>query len=316
MTGTRYTQSYGSNDSEDNTSSDNDYEDEDRADLKMSLRTAINGELQRLGQYTHDQYGTSLIVNIDDVDVLDGIVMEKSDKEESYKLFSWDEFGFERDEDGVIQVSEEQAPGRQKIDVGGTSHVYEPVAYVAEGNPDFQDSFWLDDVVMWMGVSSKSRTFAEIVSVLGEQAVVQETWTDSHDWLHEDADELRPELQGKEIELFYKLNEYTTTNNEGDEVERSYKQAVVIDQESGEPVEKLEEPQVDVDGTSDVGNEAPDELPPEAHPVLDFYRDSIEQDMDVPKDSIRSMLEDSLPNTENPDEYVDVIIEQAEGQTA
>jgi hypothetical protein len=309
MAGNRYSQNYGSNDNGNNS---NDYDDnEDRANLTLSRNTAVNGVLDSLGDYSHPEYGKSLIVDVNDVTVLDGIVMEKEDKDETYKVFSWDEFGFKRDEDGVPQVEEEDIPRRHKINVAGNSHVYKTVGHAAEGRDDLDDEFWLDDVTMWMNVSSKSRTLAKILSVLGEAAVPDDgRWTDDYEWLRDGAGELRSELEGKEVELFFKEISYETEDDNGDKVSRSYDQAVVMDVETEQAIvpkeespTEVSEPSVEAADVEDLG------LPEEAEPVLEFYTQNADEGA-PPRQDVRSMLSSQLPETEDPDEYVDTIIDE------
>lgn len=312
----RYNQNYGSNESDNNSSSDND--DEERATLTLSAHTAVNATIADFGSYEAD-WGTSAIVKLDDVDIIDGIVMKKTDKEETYKVFSWDEFGFVRDEEGVIQVEEDQIPNRNKISVGGTDHVYETVGYAAEGRDDLSNEYWLDDVIMWMSVSSKARTLAELLSIMGEDAVPDDDrWTDDYEWLRDGAGELRSDLQDEDVELFFKEVSYMT-EVDGEEVERSYDKAVLVEAESGDAIFALDGAGGgggDSDGVSEpdptVSEGTGDEIHSDAEPILDLFLDKADEDGVPPRENVEAMLAGSLPEDEDTEAQVDAVIENVE----
>lgn len=317
----RYNTNYGGNDNGNNGSNgSNDWDD--RARLSLPQSAAIEGAIQRISQNTHDRFGTSLIVNMDDVELIDGILMERTDDSEKLKVFSWEDFGFDRDDDGIAQVPEDEIPRRQSIDVGNNTYSYKTIDSAiegAEGRPG--ESVFVGDVEMFLGSTSKGRSLAKVLSTHGDDAVSEEDdeWNDDFKWLNNDVAELRDEIAERKIELFFKPVTYETTNDNDETVERSFSRAILLDSKTGERIPPLGEVSGEVESSTEEDTDADDgsedeteddtsELPDEAQPVLELYVDRGE----VPDpDDVKTMLDSQLGD-DNEDEYVDAIVEKAE----
>jgi len=309
MTG-RYDQNYGN----EGGNSGSNYDD--TPTLTMSAKTAIEGAITNLGQF--DKYGRSLIVNIDDVEVLDGILMEKTTDSDKLKLFSWEQFGFERDEDGVVDVEEDEIPNRQSINAGGDTHTYQLLDSAVEGaDGHLGESVFVGDATMFISGTSKGRSLVDHICADGKgarNADDDEKWNDDYDWLKEDVAELRPELEGREIELFFKPISYTKENDDGEEEERSYNVAVLIDSKTGEVIKTVdseEEVETETDTNPASGEvDGSEDLPDGVQRVRDLFIDKAKDGEEPSEQTVENML-DTQTEEDDIDEYVQDIVSDA-----
>lgn len=91
---------YNGNNGGSNGSNNNDYDDDITLKIKpySTVRltpTEANGNL-------HDRYGASFITNYDDAQILDGIVLQRDDKPQTWNVYSADKFFNLNPEDGLV----------------------------------------------------------------------------------------------------------------------------------------------------------------------------------------------------------------------
>jgi len=141
-----------------------DYED-DRT-LKLSEYAAVRLTPDNSNAFTHDQYGSSFIVNYDDAEVVDGVVLQREDKPGTWKIFSANKFFNLNPEDGLIYENYDEEDGytvqmsAQDIldaprvsgysdSAGGEDYYYTPVGVVIEeaGDIAINDDFTLKSEV-------------------------------------------------------------------------------------------------------------------------------------------------------------------------
>jgi hypothetical protein len=304
----RYTNDYGGNDSGNN--SGNDFDNEDNDTLTLARNTAIETTLVDAFQF-EKSWGATLGVNLGDVELLDGILMQKREDETKLKLFSWEEFGFERDEDGVAQVDDDKIPNNHMIKVGENTHNYDMLDYAIEGaEGSAGESALVGDVTIMMNKSSKARTLAELILEAGEGATGDgDAWGDDHGWLRDDVADLRDELEGRTVELFYRRISYE--NDDGDS--KSYDQATLIDSKTGNVIrepgndEEDEEPGGEVGGTS---GETDADFPEAGQPVLDIFLNNADTDGVPNEGEVENMLDAQVEEVSQSD--VDYVINQVE----
>jgi peroxiredoxin family protein len=296
---------------------DNYEEFDDDVRLSIGKQTAIRGTFWGLGQFTHDKYGQSLIANIEDVEIIDGVLMERKDDSSRTRIFSLNELGYDRDEiDSVDDI-----PERKTIKAGNNKYVYQLVDAVLEGHDDLGEPVTVGNVTIFFSSGSKGRTTAELVTEAGENALTESAFNDDHNWLEDDVAELRDGLEDREVEFFFRKIQYEKDN--GDTVR--YPRAVAIDSETGEEIEPISAdraPSADAgqdveDEAESVPEEEPDEidLPGHLKSLRDMFVDRAEESGDVPsRENVETMLEGQLDDNEfeeNGDVYVDTIIEEA-----
>jgi len=306
---------YGSNDSGNNNGSD-DFDNEDNDNLTLATNTAVNATIVEAFQFDKD-WGTTLGVNLGDVELLDGILMTKRNDETKLKLFSWDEFGFERDEDGVAQVPEDEIPTSHKMSVGGTNHNYTRIGYAIEGAEGHDgEPALIGDVTVMLGNGSKGRTLAELILEDGEGSTGDgDAWNDDFGWLKDDSATVREDLKGREVELFYRKITYTDDDDE----ERSYDQATIVDAKTGENIRSpnqgggdgSDDEETETATTSDSA-ELEDVFPDEGQPVLDIFLNNADTDGVPDEDEVRDMLGNQLDEVEQTD--VDYVIQEVEAE--
>jgi hypothetical protein len=188
----RYNNSQNGNNSNNN---DSDYEDDKT--LKLQPYAALRLTLSNLNEYTHNQYGTSFIVNYDDAEVLDGIVLQRDDKPGTWKIFSAGKFFNLNPEDGLVyeQFDEEAGYSGQMSaqdilehprvagfseSAGGNDYFYTPVGAVIEEAGDVAVSDAVDvettegnainvgSASMLLSNNSWVRTFAKKITSQGD----------------------------------------------------------------------------------------------------------------------------------------------------
>lgn len=309
----RYSNDYGGNDSGNN-NDDNDFENDNNDTLTLTRNTAIEATLVEAFQF-EKSWGMTLGVNLGDVELLDGILMTKTDDESKLKLFSWEEFGVERDEDGVAQVSEDilsQTEGHM-IKVGDKTHNYTRIGYAIEGADGREgEPALIGDVTVMLGNGSKGRTLAEIILEGGEDVTGEgDAWNDDHGWLKDNVADVREELAGRKVELFYRRISY-----EGDDGDtRSYDQATLIDSKTKEVIR---EPGQD-DGEEDksdsgtvTSGETDDGFPEAGEPVLDIFLNNADTEGVPDESEVEEMLSSQVEDVSDSD--VEYVIEQVENE--
>jgi hypothetical protein len=205
--------------------------------LYMTADTEIRGEIEGLRQNTN-QHGRSLILRIPDAEVLEGVIMKKTDGTDSLKLFPWEKFGFSRTESGIPDPTTGNIPDIHTREVGNTQYVYEHVgsAYQTDDEEKFtQLTEQIGDVSMFLNGGSRGRTLAELVCEKGQEARnTGRYWDHDVKWLKENVAELRGTMRDRQIRISFKKEESRNGNE--------YDQAVVVDDETGARI-RVPEPQ-------------------------------------------------------------------------
>lgn len=274
---------------------DNDYDD-DRV-FKLTKYCQIEGEVDRLNQFTGD-YGQTGILGYSDVEVLDGMLYERSDDPNKLKVFSWDDL-YDRNEEGELpeDVDTDTAPARKSEKVAGNTYRYELIDAAIEGRTDPVE---IGDITMFLSNSSASRTLMKTLTTAGHDAVVDKD--DDFGWMLGDLS-LRPELDGREV-IHFHVQESFTPDGESESVD--FTAPVLLDAKTEE---RITIPNSD-DGdsgsssadsgslggseeTADAsGGEVPSGVPDEADGLIDYFARTGEDD----SDNVEQMLESEVPD--------------------
>jgi uncharacterized membrane protein YgcG len=226
-----YSTDYNSGSSNDNNSgSSNDGDFEERDSLKMGKYTMLSFVVDRLSEYT-GQYGQQLIIEMNDVEVMDGIVMDRGPSDpddDTKKVFGWETW-FNVDENGQLteNVDENDVPSRHAESFGSNDFTYELEGAVKEGD----DPIPLGNLEMWVNNQTKFRTFAKVVTPLGHAVVSDKD--DDMEWLSTDKLEIRDDLQDRRIVMFFREESFTP---DGQDEAVEYTDATILDADSGAPI--------------------------------------------------------------------------------
>jgi len=228
--------------SADTSSSSNNNDFKDREPFLLSTYSIITFTLADVGVYGGD-YGDTLILNMDDVEVLEGVVGNRikqngEDCRDKTKVFDWGRW-FDRDdemelmpfdEDGEVSTAE---IGRRVTDeAGSNTYKYE----IEEGVLEVRDDpVEIGDKELWLSNQKKSRTLAKVLSERGHDAVDDDNKTEDYGWLtaENQADfALRPELEGREIMMWFE--EVTLEPEEDNDIEEevTFRDSVILDAET------------------------------------------------------------------------------------
>lgn len=271
---------------------DNDYDD-DRV-FKLTKYCQIEGEVDRLNQFTGD-YGQTGILGYSDLVVLDGMLYERSDDPNKVKVFAWDDL-YDRDENGDLPEDLEvsAAPDRKSEKVAGDTYRYELLDAAIEGRTDPVE---VGDVTMFLSNSSASRTLMKTLTTAGHDAVVDKD--DDFGWMLGDLS-LRPELEDQEVIQFH-VQESWTPPGESESVD--YTAPTLLDAKTEEritiPNADDESEQGSLGDTSDEAatdtqsaGEVPSGIPEEADGLIDYFARTGEDEAD----NVEQMLESEVPD--------------------
>jgi len=208
-------------------SSSNEYKD--RVGLKLDKYATIEFTLDRVGLY-EDSTGQKMILNMDDVEVIDGIVMDRDDGK--VKIFGWDQW-FDRNPETMElvpiegdEIDRELIPERHSEQFGDNQFRYSLRETVLEADGD--DSVEIEDAEFWIGNSTKARTLAKVLSTKGHGMVADKD--DDFNWLSVDARNsqfpMREDLEDRRLQLWFQRESFTP--DDSDE-EVTYTDAVVLD---------------------------------------------------------------------------------------
>ncbi|UBF19656.1 hypothetical protein HRTV-10_gp72 [Halorubrum tailed virus 10] len=219
---------YNSGGNTNNSGASGDFEE--RISLKMNNYAFISFKIGRLGEYTGSSYGQSLIVDADDVEVIDGIVMERSPGDESddtIKVFGWDTW-FATDDNGAPteDVGVDEVPSRHNEQFGSNNFTYKLQEAVREDD----DPVSLGNCTLWLSNGTKNRTFAKVITPAGHDVVDDKD--DNYNWLNDDALELRDDLEGRRIILSYYKDGFLPDDAESEDDYVEYTDAKVLDAET------------------------------------------------------------------------------------
>lgn len=232
-----------------NNSDDSDYSD--TTTIKLQKYAALRLTPKNATVSSHDQYGTSFIVNYDDAEVLDGIVFQREDKPGTWKVFSAGKFFHLNPADGLVyenynddegysgQMSADDVLSHPRVagfseNFGGNDYFYTPVGVVIEEANDIsmngdlgtettdEPAIKIGDASMLLGNKPWVRTYAKKLTEDGNAIVADNNEYgedsdnpkyDSHEWLTTSDPTLRDDLDGRSIELW--VTEETTEWDDG-----------------------------------------------------------------------------------------------------
>jgi len=197
----RYNQHSGSGTG--SSSNDGDFDD---TTLKLQKYSAIRVTGKRVNAFD-SKYGDKFIVGFDDVEILDGIVFQREDKQDTWKVFSPGKFfAVDSDTGKVYEKAVEQDDGSMEFknemsaqDIlehprvlgfsetfGGNDYFYQPVGVVVEAtgsiatNDDLhvettdQPSIAVGEVSMLLSNKSWVRTIAKLLTEQGNDIIATE----------------------------------------------------------------------------------------------------------------------------------------------
>jgi len=139
---------YNGNNGGSNGGNNNDDYDDDIT-LKIKEYSTVRLVPKNANGFRHDQYGASFITNYSDAEILDGIVLQREDKPETWNVYSADKFFNLNPEDGLVyeNFSEEEGYSGQmsaqdilehprvaghSTSGGNTDYYFQPVGVVIE----------------------------------------------------------------------------------------------------------------------------------------------------------------------------------------
>lgn len=185
-------------------SSSNDFDD---ITLKLQKYSAIGVTGKRVNAFD-SKYGDKLIVGFDDVEVLDGIVFQRDDNPDTWKVFSAAKFfNVDPDTGKVYETATEDDDGNVTYEdemsaqdilehprvlgfsetFGGTDYFYTPIGAVVEATDDIATndavnvtttdapSIEVGEVSMLLSNKAWVRTLAKLVSEEGDDIIARTT---------------------------------------------------------------------------------------------------------------------------------------------
>lgn len=275
---------------------------------------------------TSSEYGQSLGITFDDVEVVDGCLYVDADKQK-FKLFSWQGANdmspverLNRDEDPSADdasdfIRKTYAGNDKEYELVGArvpeiadedgdvlvepSSKVRDVEFTSDGTEfgDFEDlggdTIDFKDVIAWYdgstdnGASISAQSLAETLTVYGDRAVTNED--DIHGWLNDSSGEnvLREELQDRRVRFF-------TVTRDGDNY--TYNLPIVEDVETGEQIRpnNHEDDPSDNDAVREAA--AADERSyPE--PIADFINSG--RDLGLNRDRAGGLLDELVSDNDN-----------------
>jgi hypothetical protein len=293
-----------------------DYDD-DRAGLLLGKHGIITAEVAGVG--VNDQFGASAVLNLDDVEVIQGVITDREDSKKK-KVYGWSNW-FDRDEEtGELvpfdeggEISIDELGRRVTESAGGDTFRYTVEEGVLEGR---DDPVSLGDRDYWLSNAKKSRTVCKVLSEHGHDVINEDQKRDDFGWLvPETGDQfnLRDDVEGRRIMLWYQNESFV---NEDDELVE-FTDAVVLDAETevgiqiqnGDADTELPETETqtgDTDETDETEDEDPQDFPEDLDDAIRMFARTNQTD----PDKIGPLLEDEAP--EDYDLDLDKIVQEIE----
>lgn len=310
------------------TGSTNTQDYKDREPMLMGRYVILEATLEKVGVYSGN-FGKSLILNMDDVEVLEGVITSRTDNgdgeaDEKTKLFGWDKW-YDRDENMELvpfeeggEISTDDLGRRVTEEAGGDTYKYEIEGAVLEGRDEPVD---IDDRELWLGNGKKSRTLAKVFSQRGHDIIDQDNKRDDREWLNAEDDgdfALRPELEGRRIMFWFEQT--TLSADEVDDLDQdvTFTDAVVLDAETETPITIVnDDEEGDADGDAD-STDTDDEsgaesgvtdLPADVEELVDMFARTGQDD----RDSIENIVSEEAPSDYEVD--MDLIMSEIEARS-
>lgn len=252
---------YGNYDS--NATSNNGDGDYDDIILKLTSYNVIEADIDRINAF-NSSYGDKLLVGLENVSVLDGIVFQRQDKPDTYKLISFGEL-FDLNEDGEVMdddgtvLSTDEIADHGKVQYfdekfGGTTYEYDLVGVVVEAYDD--DPIEIGEVTMMLSNKGWVRKLAKILSEEGHDLIEMTTdesgndvpVSDNFGWLSTLDPTLRDGFEGRTVEMWVENDSFTP---DGEDEAVNFTVPIVLDAKTGE--------QVGIDNESSGGGSGGDE---------------------------------------------------------
>lgn len=305
---------YSSGSSTSGSDNDGDYEDRDK--LSLANYAMASFVVSDLSENTGD-WGQHIYADIDDVKLMHGMLYDRTwspdDDDGSYeddtmKLFGFGSW-FETNEDGTLaeEIDEKFINHRITEKFGSNEFPYEFVELTTEGDDEIE----MGNMTMKLGNSTKFRTFLKVITTAGHDIVDDED--DDFDWANENNLQLRDDIEGRRLVLFFKQKSFTP---DGQDEEVTYTDAVILDAETGAGVTiqngssssggSSSDDDTDDDSSGGTlggndGDELPDGVPEEADEIIDFMARTEETD----RDSVESLV-----SGEADDYDLDAVVEE------
>ena len=331
----------------------NNSDDYDDITVKLQKYAALRLEPTGVNANSHQQYGTSFIANFDATEVIDGIVFQREDRPETWKVFSAGKFFNLNPEDGLVyesfseesgysgEMSAQDILGHPRVagfseNFGGTDYFYEPVGVVIEeagdiATNDSLDVETTDEPTIEVGgssmlLSNKSwvRTFAKKMAAEGDSIISDDNGQygedvanpkfDAHEWLASEDPTLRDQLEGRTLELW--ITEDSMEVGDSDE-EQTYTVPNLMDVKTGNFVT------ID-NGVNDGGDVSADADSDKAAAtdggtVSESTSDSTTESTESPQEpAMASDSDDGLPNNvpDKLDDLIDYMARNGDDNTA
>ena len=334
----RYNQHSGSGTG--SSSNDGDFDD---TTLKLQKYSAIRVTGKRVNAFD-SKYGDKFIVGFDDVEILDGIVFQREDKQDTWKVFSPGKFfSVDSDTGKVYEKAVEQDDGSMEFknemsaqDIlehprvlgfsetfGGNDYFYQPVGVVVEAtgsiatNDDLhvettdQPSIAVGEVSMLLSNKSWVRTIAKLLTEQGNDIIATEENEEGNTVSVTDGHgwltTMEPSLrEGIEgREMELFIIEETA---EFDDEEVQYTTPILLDAKTGEriTIDNFDGDESESESESDTASEAEDEA--DSEPEKAATADGGTQAASTSDDSATESTEttESPDNTEAADEATSV----------
>lgn len=234
--------------------------DFDDITLKLQKYSALSVVGNRVNAFD-SQYGDTFVVGFEDVKVLDGIVFQREDKPDTWKVFSPGKF-FDVDPDtGLVlnrdgnEMTAEEILNHPRVlgfseTFGGNDYFYTPVGVAVEAGDDIEVNSDLDvetednaivvgEVSMLLKNKSWVRTLAKLLTAEGDGIINDDGGTredgnpkyEQHGWLTTMDPGIRDGIEGREMELFI-----IEESLEGDDGEVTYSTPILLDSKTGERI--------------------------------------------------------------------------------
>jgi hypothetical protein len=309
---------YNSGSSDGSNGGSGDYEERDS--LKLSNYAMVSFEISRINEYTGD-YGQNVYIDLDDVEAMHGMVYDRQwDGGDNFAEGEYDDdtikvFGFgkwfDTDENGSLTdgIDEKYINHRISESAGKNEFPYEFEELITEED---EENISLGNMSMKLTNGTKYRTILKVITTAGHDVIDDKD--DDYNWADDENIELRDDLRGRRIVLFYKLNSFTP---DGQDEEVTYTDAVLLDANTGAGItiqnggSDSDSSSEDDDGEEDTSgtlggtdaDDLPEGVPEEADEIIDFMARTEETD----PDSVESLVSGEA------DEYdLDAVIDEVE----
>lgn len=202
----------------------------------------VESGLARVGVYD-GQYGKTLILNLDDTVINEGVITERIDDgngnaDGKVKVFGWDKW-YDRDENMELvpfdeggEITVDNLGRRVTEEAGGSTYKYEVTEGVLEGR---DEPVSIGDREIWLSNGKKARTLAKVFSKHGHDVVDEENKRDDSSWLiadDEDSFGLRDELEDRRVMFWFEQNTLKADDVEGLDQDVTFTDSVVLDAET------------------------------------------------------------------------------------